>query len=130
MFMASIVLHDCVFSGWTPLGYDPTWCCLVNPGAAPAWDEGGGQRCVVDHALSPCLKHFLPEETHLVSQEMSFKCDDLDSVHTSLPPKFSYQVCKNLKVQLSEKVGGLVPLIPPLGSATESQNRISVITIL
>ena len=59
-----------------------------------------------DNALSPCFKHFIPEETHLVSQEMSFNCDNLDNVHTPPPKMFYHQVCKNLKDQLSEKVEG------------------------
>ena len=71
--------------------------------------SGGKKRCVGDHALLdhaffPCFKHFPPEETPLVSQEISFKCDDLDDVHTP-PPTFSHQVCENLKDLLSEKVG-------------------------
>ena len=75
---------------------------------------GGDKRCVrdqapLDHALFSCLKRFLPEEACHVSQEMSFKFDDLDIVHTPPPSlsKFSHQVCKNPKDQLSEKVGGL-----------------------
>ena len=67
----------------------------------------------------PCLKHFLPEETPLVCQGISFKCDDLVNMHTPPPPpKFSYQVRKNLKDQLSEK-RRLFPHSPPCcGSAT------------
>ena len=34
----------------------------------------------LDLVLFPCLNHFLPEERPLVSQEISSKCDDLDSV--------------------------------------------------
>ena len=61
----------------------------------------------------PCLKHFLPEETPPVSQKISFECDDLDKVHTPLP-KFSHQVWKNLKNQLSAKVGRLRHCLPLL----------------
>ena len=70
----------------------------------------------------PLFEKFLLEETPLVSQEMSFKCDDIDNVHRP-PPKFSHQIYKNLKDQLSEKVGG-GDKSPhsPLGSATGHPN--------
>ena len=76
---------------------------------APAWDKWGDKRCIRDHALLNhvlfhCLKHFLPEETHLVSQKMSFKFDHLDNVHRP-PLTLFHQICENLKDQLSKTIG-------------------------
>ena len=64
----------------------------------------------------PCLKHFLPEETPLVSQGISFKFDDLVNMHTNPPPpphrSFLIRFARIARTNFLKK-GGLFPHSPP-----------------
>ena len=94
----------------------------TSGGSSLEYMGGGDKRFVrdhalLDHALFPRLKHFLPEETPLVSQEMSFKCEDLDNVHTPPPPR-SFLIRFSSRTNFLKKLRGTSPphspLAPPL----------------
>ena len=61
----------------------------------------------------PLFEHFHPEETPLVSQGMSFKCDDLDNEHTPPPRSFFIRFARISRTSVLKKWGEKSPILPP-----------------
>ena len=90
---------------------------LLKPVAAPAWDKWGARDRAFDHALFRCVKHFLQEETPLVSKIISFKRDHQDNEHNPPPPpprRFFIRFARISRTNFLNKWGGPVPPITPV----------------